>query len=60
MIGLFDPYIIRAEFNIPVNIEPTALILLGHPEKRFLSKNRHSKERKPLNETVQYEEYQNR
>ena len=52
MIGLFDPDIIRAEFNIPANIEPTALLLLGYPEKGFLSMNRHKKERKPISETA--------
>jgi Nitroreductase len=59
MIGLFDPNIIRAEFGIPEKIEPTALVLLGYPEKGFLSKNRHNNERKPISETIQYERYQN-
>jgi len=57
MIGLFDPGIIRAEFRIPDTIEPTALLLLGYPEKCFLDMNRHKVERKPISETVQYEMY---
>jgi hypothetical protein len=41
MVGLFDPRIIRKEFNIPEYIEPTALLILGYPAKGFLSPNRH-------------------
>jgi nitroreductase len=55
MVGLFDPEIIRSEFSIPVHIEPTALILLGYPEKGFLSMNRHITERKQLCDTVYHE-----
>lgn len=55
MVGLFDPEIIRREFNVPEYIEPTALLILGYPEKGFLSPERHSIERKPLIDTVMYE-----
>jgi nitroreductase len=57
MVGLFDPAIIRREFNIPEILEPTALILLGYPAQDFLSPERHDTERKPLTETVWYEAY---
>lgn len=57
MVGLFDPHIIRKEFNIPEYIEPTALIILGYPDKGFLSSERHETERKPLEDTVMYEIY---
>lgn len=57
MVGLFDPAIIRKEFNVPEYIEPTALLFLGYPNKGFLSPERHNTERKPLSETVYYEEY---
>ncbi len=57
MVGLFDPEIVRKEFNIPEYIEPTALLLLGYPDKGFLSAGRHTAERKPLTDTVMYEEY---
>lgn len=57
MVGLFDPHIIRKEFNIPEYIEPTALLILGYPEKGFLNPERHVTERKPLADTVMYEEY---
>lgn len=57
MVGLFDPAIIRKEFDIPDYIEPTALLFLGYPDKGFLSPKRHNKERKEISETVMYEEY---
>lgn len=57
MVGLFDPEIIRNEFDVPEYIEPVALLFLGYPEKGFLSPTRHSTERKPLTDTVMYEKY---
>ncbi len=57
MVGLFDPRIIREEFDLPEYIEPTALLILGYPEKGFLSPERHTTERKPLADTVMYETY---
>lgn len=57
MVGLFDPEIIRREFNIPEYIEPTALLILGYPARGFLSPDRHKTERKPLEETVMHESY---
>lgn len=57
MVGLFDPHIIREEFDIPDYIEPTALLILGYPENGFLSSERHKTTRKPLADTVMYERY---
>lgn len=57
MVGLFDPKIIRKEFNIPEYIEPTALIFLGYPARGFMSPDRHKTERKPLEDTVMFEKY---
>jgi nitroreductase len=57
MVGLFDPRIVRKEFNIPEYIEPTALLILGYPAKGFLSPDRHKTERKPLEDTIMYECY---
>lgn len=57
MVGLFDPNIIRKEFNIPEYIVPTALLILGYPEKGFLSPERHTADRKPLSDTIMYEKY---
>lgn len=57
MVGLFDLNIIRREFGIPEYIEPTALLILGYPEKGFLNPEHHSVERKPISQTVMYESY---
>lgn len=57
MVGLFDPRIVRKEFNIPAYVEPTALIMLGYPAEGFLSSARHKTERRPLADTVMYETY---
>ena len=57
MVGLFDPAIIRNEFELPEYIEPTALLILGYPANEFLSPDRHQTERKPLCGTVMFEYY---
>jgi len=57
MVGLFDPAILKNEFNIPEYAEPTALLILGYPANGFLSPCRHKTERKPIADTVMYEEY---
>lgn len=57
MVGLFDPGIIRTEFDIPDYIEPTALLMLGYPTNGFLSSERHETTRRPLADTVMYECY---
>lgn len=57
MVGLFDPRIIRKEFNIPDYIQPTALLILGYPKEGFLDANRHLTQRKPINKTVMMENY---
>jgi len=56
MVGLFDPGIIRREFKVPEEVEPTALLLLGYPES-FASPDRHRTERRPIETTVMYETY---
>ncbi|MDP4187400.1 MAG: nitroreductase family protein [Bacteroidota bacterium] len=57
MVGLFDPRIVRKEFNIPNYIQPTALLIMGYPKNGFLDPERHTTTRKPLNETIMMEEY---
>jgi nitroreductase len=57
MVGLFDPQIIRREFDIPEYIEPTALLILGYPSDGFLSSERHKTLRKPIEDTVMFETY---
>jgi nitroreductase len=57
MVGLFDPRIISGEFAIPSYIQPTALLIMGYPRDGFSDPNRHSKERKPVTETVMFDGY---
>ncbi|WP_085833887.1 nitroreductase family protein [Clostridium merdae] len=57
MVGLFDPNIIRKEFEIPEYIVPTVLLILGYPLNGFLNPERHVTERKSLSDTVMYETY---
>jgi nitroreductase len=57
MVGLFDPRIIRNEFDLPDYIQPTALLILGYPKECFLDANRHLTQRKPISETVMMEKY---
>lgn len=57
MVGLFNPEIICEEFCIPDYIEPVALLILGYPKDGFLNPERHSDERKHINETVMWEKY---
>lgn len=57
MVGLFDPWIIKREFNLPDYIYPTALLILGYPKNGFLDANRHATERKSIQETIMMEGY---
>ena len=57
MVGLFDPRIIRLEFDIPDYIQPTALLIMGYPCNGFLDPDRHQTDRKPIASTVMWEKY---
>lgn len=50
----FDPKVIREEFNIPDNIEPVNLLVIGYGENSRKSPDRHLNERKKLDDTVVY------
>lgn len=52
----FDPAAIRKEFNIPQNIEPVALLVMGYPHPDAKPANFHSQFR-PLDEVVIYDEF---
>jgi len=54
-ICYFDPDMIRIEFNLPGNIIPVNILLLGYASGIPLSPERHDKTRKPLSQTVFYE-----
>lgn len=56
-IGSFDPVIIKDEFNIPENIEPIDILLIGYPDAELASPNRHDTARKSLEDMVHYEKY---
>ena len=49
----FDPFAMRSEFNIPENIEPVALLVMGYPAPDAEPLNMHYQYR-PLEETVIY------
>ncbi len=52
----FDPFAIRNEFNIPDNIEPVALLVMGYPSKEAKPLSLHS-EYRDINETVFFEKF---
>lgn len=53
----FNPDAIRSEFNIPENLEPVHILAIGYNNGKNADKERHSKTRKPLSETVFYEKF---
>ena len=52
----FDPAAIKAEFNIPENIIPHALLVMGYPHQSAAPLDMHLKVR-PLDETVFYDSF---
>lgn len=52
----FKPDILRAEFNLPENLEPVAIISIGYA-KRKTSPQRHVKTRKPIEDMVVFETF---
>jgi len=54
-VDYFDPEIIKSEFNLPENLEPLHILVVGYSNSEPLSPNRHSETRKPLSETVVFE-----
>jgi len=53
----FEPSVIRSQFNIPNNLEPIAIIALGYADTAKASPERHSKERKKMEDFVCYETF---
>ena len=54
----FDPGVLRAEFDIPGHLEIVNLLAVGYADGEPQSPERHGKVRKPLGETVFYEDLQ--
>lgn len=52
----FDPEVLRAEFSIPEHLEIVNLLVIGYADGEGAGADRHDKMRKPLTETVFYEE----
>ena len=52
----FDPAAMREEFAIPKNIEPVALLIMGHPAPDATPMDLHSSFR-PLEEVVCYDSF---
>ena len=52
----FDPFTMREEFNIPENIHPVALLVMGYPADDAEPNPRHTQYR-PLDEVVVYNEF---
>lgn len=52
----FDPFKMRETFNIPENIEPHALLVMGYPHKDATPLEMHSQYR-PMDEVVVYDKF---
>ncbi len=56
-ICLFDPEVIRREFDLPDGVEPVNILAIGYAAGEPASPDRHDRTRKPLDEIVSYETY---
>lgn len=56
-ICYFKPDVIRAEFNIPENLEPVNILAIGYGNGEKADTKRFDKARKPLSEIVFYEKF---
>lgn len=56
-VEAFHPSILREAFNIPQNLEPVNILMLGYSSAEPRSPERHDQWRKPLTETVFYERF---
>lgn len=52
----FNPFTMREQFDIPENIEPLALLVMGYPHEDVEPNPRHS-EYRPLSEVVFYDKF---
>lgn len=53
-ITYFDPAIVRKTFNIPANLIPVNILVIGYNADKGQSPERHSQTRKPLDAIVKY------
>lgn len=52
----FDPFAIKEEFNIPDNIKPLAVLVMGYPSDTAIPSDFHNKFR-PMDEIVVYDTF---
>ena len=55
-IGHFNPDVLKKEFNLPDNYKPVNILAIGYADREPESPDRHDTTRKPLAQTVFYEE----
>lgn len=51
----FNPEVIRSEFNLPDNLEPISILVIGYPDGEPQASDRHHKTRQPIETIVSYE-----
>jgi len=51
----FKPDVLRREFNLPANLEPVNILVVGYAGENFTDPERHSQMRIPVSELVSYE-----
>ena len=51
----FKPDVLRREFNLPANLEPVNILVVGYAGENFTDPERHSQTRIPVRELVSYE-----
>ena len=52
-LGWFDPAEMRKAFDVPAHVEPMSILIIGYGKEKK-SADRHSTDRKPLDEFVHY------
>jgi nitroreductase len=51
----FEPEVLRVEFELPRQLEPVNILVIGYADGKKKSPDRHDEDRKPLSEVVSYE-----
>ena len=51
----FKADVLSHEFNLPANMEPVNILVIGYAGEDFADPERHSKTRVPMGELVSYE-----
>ena len=56
-ITYFNPAIVRKEFNIPDELVPVNILVIGYGDDKSQSPDRHAQTRKPLQSIVKYDTF---